>query len=133
MSENILLDVVAGARPDDRLLLRADGIACVVYYRRCFQEREELPLHRARAAHRRADARLGVREVDLRSLDPGNSESGESWFGLGPPLVIALGFLILGVVLMFLQLRTIPTFFKRKIQTAAPDALDAPAPEGAAS
>ena len=31
---------------------------------------------------------------------PENSESGDSWFGLGPPLVIGLGFLLLGVVLM---------------------------------
>ena len=36
--------------------------------------------------------------VDLSK--PENSESGDSWFGLGPPLVIGLGFLILGVVLM---------------------------------
>ena len=33
---------------------------------------------------------------------PENSESGDSWFGLGPPLVIGLGFLLLGVVLMLL-------------------------------
>ena len=32
--------------------------------------------------------------------DPANSESGNSWFGLGPPLVIAVFFLVLGVVLM---------------------------------
>ena len=29
--------------------------------------------------------------------DPANSESGNSWFGLGPPLVIAVFFLVLGV------------------------------------
>ena len=31
---------------------------------------------------------------------PANSESGDSWFGLGPPLVIGLGLLLVGVVLM---------------------------------
>ena len=31
---------------------------------------------------------------------PENSESGDSWFGLGPPLVIGIGFLLMGVVLM---------------------------------
>jgi hypothetical protein len=30
--------------------------------------------------------------IDLS--DPANSESGNSWLGLGPPLVIAIGFLI---------------------------------------
>ena len=34
---------------------------------------------------------------------PENSESGDSWFGLGPPLVIGLGFLLIGVVLMVLS------------------------------
>jgi amino acid transporter len=36
--------------------------------------------------------------IDLSK--PENSESGDSWLGLGPPLVIGLGFLLLGVVLM---------------------------------
>ena len=30
--------------------------------------------------------------------DPANSESGSSWFGLGPPLVIGVGFMALGVI-----------------------------------
>ena len=42
--------------------------------------------------------------IDLS--DPADSESGESWFGLGPPLVIAIGFLILGVILMLIQFGT---------------------------
>ena len=46
--------------------------------------------------------------------DPANSESGNSWFGIGPPLVIAVFFLILGVLLMFVQWRKVPAFFKRK-------------------
>ena len=32
--------------------------------------------------------------VDLSQ--PANSESGDSWFGVGPPLVIGLGFLLMG-------------------------------------
>ena len=36
--------------------------------------------------------------IDLS--DPANSESGNSWLGLGPPLVIGGFFLVLGVVLM---------------------------------
>ena len=35
--------------------------------------------------------------IDL--ANPENSESGDSWFGLGPPLVIGVGFLLFGVLL----------------------------------
>ncbi|RYP81692.1 APC family permease [Nocardioides guangzhouensis] len=33
--------------------------------------------------------------------DPANSYSGQSWFGMGPPLVIGIGISVAGVVLMF--------------------------------
>ena len=33
--------------------------------------------------------------IDLS--DPANSESGDSWLGLGPPLVIGIGSMLLGV------------------------------------
>ena len=52
--------------------------------------------------------------------DPANSESGNSWFGLGPPLVIAVFFLLLGVVLMFVQWRKVPEFFRRKPEVVPP-------------
>ena len=48
---------------------------------------------------------------------PENSESGDSWFGLGPPLVIGLGFLRLGVVLMLLWRIEHREFFKRRPET----------------
>ena len=65
--------------------------------------------------------------IDLS--DPANSESGDSWFGLGPPFVIGIGSLLVGVLLMLVWERTNPEFFKRKWKTAAPGSLDpAPAP-----
>ena len=59
--------------------------------------------------------------IDL--ADPANSESGDSWLGLGPPLVIGIFFLILGVVLMLLQRIAAPEFFRRKTETADPELL----------
>src|SRR3954452_17916992 len=44
---------------------------------------------------------------------PENSESGDSWLDVGPPLVIGLGFLLLGVVLMLLWRGGHPDFFRR--------------------
>jgi hypothetical protein len=64
--------------------------------------------------------------IDLS--DPANSESGDSWFGLGPPFVIGIGSLLVGVLLMFLWERTNPEFFKRKWKTAVPGSLDPAAP-----
>ena len=50
--------------------------------------------------------------IDL--ANPENSESGDSWLGVGPPLVIGLGFLLLGVVLMLLWRIEHKDFFKRR-------------------
>jgi hypothetical protein len=61
--------------------------------------------------------------IDL--ADPANSESGDSWLGVGPPLVIGLGFLLLGVVLMLLQWRASPEFFRRRPEVAG-DPVTAP-------
>ena len=66
--------------------------------------------------------------VDLS--DPANSESGDSWIGLGPPLVIGLGFMVLGVVLMIIwRLAGHKEFFGRRPETADP-ALVAASPAG---
>jgi hypothetical protein len=48
---------------------------------------------------------------------PENSESGDSWFGLGPPLVIGLGFLVLGAILMVLWRIEHKDFFRRRTET----------------
>ena len=61
--------------------------------------------------------------------DPANSESGNSWFGLGPPLVIAVFFLVLGVVLMVVQWRKFPDFFRRKPEVVPAGFLEGEAPQ----
>ena len=40
---------------------------------------------------------LSVRDMS----DPANSYSGQSWFGVGPPLVIGVGIFLVGVAFMF--------------------------------
>jgi hypothetical protein len=55
---------------------------------------------------------------------PENSESGDSWFGLGPPLVIGVGFLLLGVLLMILWSFQHPGFFRRRPEVADPALLE---------
>lgn len=46
--------------------------------------------------------------------DPENSESGSSWFGVGPPLVIAVVLIAIGGLLMVAQRASDPTFFRRR-------------------
>ena len=62
--------------------------------------------------------------IDLR--DPANSESGDSWLGIGPPLVIGIGFLLLGVVLMlWWRFAGDREFFRRRPEVVDPAALAA--------
>ena len=49
--------------------------------------------------------------------DPANSESGSSWFGVGPPFILGLGFILSGVLVMFVAMYKNPEFFKRKRET----------------
>ena len=62
--------------------------------------------------------------VFIASLDslwyPANSASGTSWFGVGPPFVIGVGFIVSGVVVMFLAswfVQRSRPFFARKMET----------------
>ncbi len=61
---------------------------------------------------------------------PANSESGDSWLGVGPPLVIGIGFLILGVILMLFWARGNPEFFRAKAETFRSTPEPAPEPAG---
>ena len=60
--------------------------------------------------------------------DPANSESGSSWLGVGPPLLIAVFFLLLGIVLMAVQWRKFPEFFRRRPEVVPAGFLEGEAP-----
>ncbi|HEY5388455.1 MAG TPA: hypothetical protein VIL79_11200, partial [Thermoleophilia bacterium] len=73
---------------------------------------------------------------------PANSASGTSWFGVGPPFVIGVGFIVSGVVVMFIAswfMQRSKPFFARKMETVetmvpwdeSPADLLAMAPDGA--
>jgi hypothetical protein len=63
--------------------------------------------------------------VDLGKADAGST----TYFGVGSPLVIGLGFLALGAILMVIwRAAGHPEFFRRKPEAAAPDALGVPEP-----
>ena len=101
VSEDILFDSLAALGLMIAFYIGLTGFACAIYYRR------EL----FRSVKNFFFVGLGplIGGVILFYLliknaielsDPANSESGNSWLGVGPPLVIAAFFLVLGVVLM---------------------------------
>jgi len=101
------------------------GFACPVYFRRELFKRPRNLLF-AGLAPLLGGAILAWVFVKscIDFADPENSESGDSWLGVGPPLVIGLGFLALGAVLMLVQWRARPEFFRRRPETAPEGAIE---------
>jgi amino acid transporter len=119
VSEDILFDSLAALGLMISLYIGLTGFACAIYYRR------EL----FRSVKNFFFVGLGpllggvilfylLIKNAIELADPANSESGNSWLGVGPPLLIAAFFLLLGVVLMFVQWRAVPAFFRRRPEVA---------------
>jgi amino acid transporter len=125
VSENILFDSISALGLMIAFYYGLTGYACVVFYRReLFRSLKNfvlvglLPLLGA----------LILTAVFIKSCvdlsDPENSASGDSWFGIGPPLIIGVGFLIFGAVLMVIwYLAGHREFFRTRTEVAVPDAL----------
>jgi amino acid transporter len=115
VSENILFDSIAALGLMIAFYYGMTGFACTIYYRhRVFESVKSFFLIGVGPTL----GGLILAAIFVKSCydlsKPENSESGDSWFGLGPPLVIGLGFLLLGVVLMLLWRIEHKDFFKRR-------------------
>jgi amino acid transporter len=122
VSENILYDAIAALGLMIAFYYGLTGYAAVIYYRRHLLDSVKAfvmvgvaPLLGALIL----TWALVRSAIDL--ADPANSESGDSWFGYGPPLVIAVGFLVLGLVLMLVMRLTNPDFFRRRAEVVPED------------
>ena len=125
-STDVLADSIASLGLMIAFYLGLTGLACTVYYRRevLMSVKNFVLVGLAPLAGAIILGYVFVKEcIDL--ANPDNSESGNSWFGIGPPLLIAVVFLALGFVLMLLQWRSNPAFFRRKAEIAPPDVLQA--------
>ena len=118
VSQNILFDSIAALGLMIAFYYGLSGFACVWFFRRNLRSPKGILL--AGAAPFLGGLILAwvfVRScIDL--WNPENSESGQSWLGIGPPLVIAIMFLVLGLVIMLAQWRLSPAFFRRTAETA---------------
>jgi amino acid transporter len=123
VSENILFDSIAALGLMIAFYYGITGFACTIYYRH-----EVLKSAKSFFLIGVLPTLGGVvlAAVFVKSCwdftDPANSESGDSWLGVGPPLIIGVGFLVLGAVLMVLWWATgHRDFFRRRPEVAQPD------------
>jgi amino acid transporter len=127
ISENFLFDTLSALSLLIAFYYALSGFACTIYYRRELLRSVKNLLFIGVAPLAGALillAMFGKSVVDL--ADPENSYTGSTWLGVGPPLVIGLGFLLLGVLAMIAwRLTGHERFFGRK-------ALEAVDPEVAA-
>ena len=121
ISENFLFDTLTALALMIAFYYALSGLACVVYYRRELTRSVKNFLFIGVAPLIGAGL-LGYLFVEaIRVLsDPEESYTGEEIFGLGVPLVIGLGFLLLGVVILILwRLAGHHRFFSRRALEAA--------------
>jgi hypothetical protein len=105
------------------------GFACAIYYRRQLLDSVKTFLLVGVAPTLGGLMLMGVFVKALIDYsDPANTTSGKGVFGIGAPVVIGVGSLVLGAVLMLIGRRFYPRFFGSRLETAAPGALDAPPP-----
>jgi amino acid transporter len=127
INENILADSFLALGLMIAFYYGLTGYACVVYFRReLFKSARNLfyigvlPLLGA----------ISLTYIFGRSLwDFAKPDSGAiKVFGVGGPLVIGLGGLLVGVLLMIWWNVKHPDFFRRRVEVADPALLDEPAP-----
>jgi amino acid transporter len=125
VSENILFDSIAALGLMIAFYYGFTGIACVVYYRRRLLDnwRNFVFVGLMPAAGAAILVYVFAKScVDLSK--PENSTSGNSWLGLGPPLVIGVSFLIIGVLLAAWGKLAGGSFFSRRLEVAQIDPIE---------
>src|SRR3954449_8661150 len=101
VSENILFDSISALGLMIAFYYGLTGYACVVFYRRELFNSARNFVMIGVLPTLGGLMLLGILVKSCIDLsDPANSESGDSWLGLGPPLVIGIASMLLGVLLM---------------------------------
>lgn len=102
ISENALFDSLTALSLLIAFYYALTGIACAIYFRHRLTEsaRNLFLVGIGPVLGALMLLWLLVQSV-IDMSDPENSYSGQSWFGLGPPLVIGIGIALVGVVVLF--------------------------------
>jgi amino acid transporter len=126
VSENILFDSIAALGLMIAFYYGLTGFACVIYYRRELFNSARNFVMIGVLPFLGGLMLLGILVKSCYDLSkPENSESGDSWLGLGPPLIIGIGSMLLGVVLMLWWSSGHREFFRRKPEVVDPAILAA--------
>ena len=121
ISENALFDSLSALSLLIAFYYALTGIACAVYYRRHLTDsvRNFLLIGLGPLIGSGLLIWLLIKAVsDL--ADANNSYSGVSWFGLGPPLVIAIGVALTGILIMLYWRIRAPKFWQERPGVADP-------------
>ncbi|WP_119066244.1 APC family permease [Rubrobacter indicoceani] len=125
VSENFLFDTLSALSLMIAFYYALTGFACAIYYRKELTKSVKNFLFIGLAPVLGASLLAYLFFVSIVDLsDPGASYTGGSFLGIGMPLVIGLGFLLLGVVFMVLWRVTgggHEEFFGRKPETVPPE------------
>jgi amino acid transporter len=129
VSEDILFDSLAALGLMISFYIGLTGFACAIYYRRELLRsvKNFFFIGFGPALGGTILFYLLVKNA-IELSDPANSESGNAWLGIGPPLLIAVFFLLLGIVLMAVQWRKFPEFFRRRPEVVPAGFLEGEAP-----
>ena len=130
VSENILYDSIAALGLMIAFYYGITGFACAIYYRReLFKSAKNFLFVGVAPVLGGAILTWVLIKSVIDLSKPENSESGDSWLGVGPPLVIGVGLMVFGVVLMLWWYAAgHRDFFGRNAEVADPGSLEAPPP-----
>jgi amino acid transporter len=124
VSENILYDSLLALGLMIAFYYGLTGFACALYYRRELTRSVKHFFLVGVGPVLGGLILFGLFGKSVYDLSkPENSESGDSWFGLGPPLVIGIGALLFGALLMFVWSGKHREFFRRRTEVADPAVL----------
>jgi amino acid transporter len=122
VSENALFDSITALSLLIAFYYALTGIACAVYHRRQLTRSVTGFLLIGVGPLVGAGLLVWLLVLSLRDLaDPANSYTGQAWLGVGPPLVIGVGIVLLGLVVM-LWWRTRDARFWQERPSVAGDA-----------
>jgi amino acid transporter len=119
ISENALYDSITGLSLLIALYYALTGLACAVFFRRRLRQSLRNLLLLGVGPLVGAAMLTWLLVLSVRDLaDAGNSYTGQAWLGVGPPLVIGVGVMIVGVALMLWWRRRDTAFWRERPSTA---------------
>jgi amino acid transporter len=128
VSQNVLGDSIAATGLMVAVYYTLGGIACPIFYRRrLLRSASNLLLMGVVPLLGSVGLAFIVFKEGQYLWNPADSFTAQSWLGVGPPFVISVGVMALGLVVMVVRWIVAPTFFRQRPITvdqwlASPDA-----------